>query len=170
MKRSIIDFLKSDRFILTTLGIAICLFTMFYISYNQPREIDQKFNGIKYQVGNPQSAEPINIEIKGKYEKELFVKGVHFDGTIKIGDKVFPLSPTGFIEYMILDLESYGILYISDKFELLTIEVLEPTVNGGYSWSGQNGWLISAPSDNRKEAVEISNKLMQKLYKGLIIK
>jgi hypothetical protein len=78
------------------------------------------YNGIKYQAGNPQSVEPVNIEIKGKYIKELFVKEVEFFGTIKIGEKVFSCSPIVLNRDKMGQLESYGMIYISDKFRKLT--------------------------------------------------
>jgi hypothetical protein len=60
-------------------------------------------------------------------------------------------------------------IYISDKFDKLTIEILESKQNGGYSFSYRNGWLISAPCNSRKEAIEISNALLKRLYKGVVI-
>lgn len=64
----------------------------------------------------------------------------------------------------------YGMIFIGGMFEKLTIEIDEPDGSGGYSWSGKNGWMISAPCNNRAEAVEVSNMLIQKLHKDLVIK
>jgi hypothetical protein len=169
MKRSTIDFLLSDRFILTMLGAVICLFTWFYISYNQVEYIEYKYNGIKYQAGHLQSAEPINIEVKGEYVKKLFVKEVEFYGTIKVGESVFTCDPIGFNEYKMGELESDRMMYISGRFEKLTISILEPNQYGGYSFSYRNGWMISAPCTDREDAVKISNALVQRLHRGLVI-
>lgn len=170
MKRSIIDFLLYDKLIIIAIGAAACFFIWFYISYNQPLEINYRYNGIKYQAGNQQSAESVNVEIQGRYKQELFVQGVNFYGTIKVEERSFSCNPISFNKYMMGELESFGMIFISDKFKQLTIEILESNENGGYSWSGQNGWLISAPSKSRKEAVMISNTLEQKLHKNLVIK
>ena len=169
MKKRIIDFLLSDKVIIITLIVSISLFTWFWISYDQSRDVEYKYNGIKYLAGNLQSAEPINIEIKGKYVKQLFVENVDFYGTIKVGENAYNYNPITFNKYKMGSLEPYGMIYISDGFEKLTIEILEPNQYGGRSFSYRNGWLISAPCNDRKEAVEVSNALIQRLYKGLVI-
>ena len=64
----------------------------------------------------------------------------------------------------------YGMIFIESVFEKLTIEVDEPDEHGGYSWSGKNGWMISAPCSNRIEAIKISNELIQKLNKDLFVR
>jgi hypothetical protein len=70
------------------------------------------------------------------------VKEVVFFGTIKIGERVFSCDPIKFNRDKMGELKSYGMIYISDKFRKLTIEILEPKQNGGYSFSYRNGWLI----------------------------
>lgn len=42
-------------------------------------------------------------------------------------------------------------------------------VDGGKHFSYNDGWLISAPCNTRCGAVTISNKLIQKLHKGIVI-
>mgnify|MGYP001788005456 CR=1 FL=1 len=170
MSKRIIGFLISDKFIISTVIVTIFLFSWFWISYNRPINIDYKYNGIKYQAGNLQSEEPINIEIKGKYLRQLFVDNVEFYGVIKVGDKAFDYNPVIFNRYGMGQFDPYGMMFISDKFEILTIEILEPDQNGGRSWSPQDGWLISAPCNNRVKAVEISNTLEKRLFKNLVIK
>jgi hypothetical protein len=170
MKKPMIDFLLSDKFIISTVIVAISLFTWFWIAYNEPSYIELKYNGIKYQAGNMQSAEPINIEIKGKYVKQLFIKDVEFYGTIKVGEKAYTYNPIAFNRDKMGSLEPLGMIFITDKFEKLTIELPEPNQHGGRTWSWQNGWLISAPCTDRKGAVEISNLLEERLFKGLVIK
>ncbi len=169
MKKHTIDFLLSGKVIIATFVVGLCLYTWLYISYNKPEYIEYKYTGIKYQAGNPQSAEPVNIEIKGKYVKELFVKEVEFFGTIKIGERVFSGDPIKFNRDKMGELKSYGMIYISDKFEKLTIEIFEPIEKGGYIFSYKNGWLISAPCKSRKEAIEVSNAIIRRLHRGLVI-
>ncbi|MCT8136753.1 hypothetical protein H1D32_02675 [Anaerobacillus sp. CMMVII] len=38
--------------------------------------------------------------------------------------------------------------------------------DGGSTWEGNNGFLISAPSTNRTEAIMISNELMKDFLRG----
>jgi hypothetical protein len=164
-----LDFFKSDRFILSTLGIAICFFILFYISYNQPEYIDYKYNGIKFKAGSLQHEEKVNIEINGKYLRKLFVKEDEFNGIIKVGDDVFNFSSMELGDYGVFSLGSNMVATFSNGLRELCIQILEPNQNGTYSFSYMNGWFISAPSENRKEAVKLSNILIQKVHKDLDI-
>lgn len=168
MKQFVFDYLKSDKFILTTLGAVICFFIMFYISYEQPEYIDYKHKGIRFQAGNLQSEQQINIEINGKYIRKLFVKD-EFSGAIKVGEEVFNFGSMELGDYAMFPLGSDMVLTINDELSELYIQILEPNQYGGYSFSYNNGWFISAPSDNRKEAVEVSNRLIQKVRYGASI-
>lgn len=140
---------------------------MVLYAYTHPIDIHCGYNGIKYQASNQKSGEPINIEIKGKYVRELFTNNMQFDGTIKIGDKVFDERPRAFNKNKMALLESieghYGMIFVDSNFQKLTIEILEPVGNGGYTWNDKTGWMISAPCNDRVEAVKISNMLEQKL-------
>lgn len=172
MTKYLKNILLSGYGILFMFVVVVVLTTWIYMSYTRPIDIQYRYSGIKYQIGDLQSAEPINIEIKGKFVKELFGNYGEFDGTIKVGETIFTDRPIGFNKYKMGSLTSsegqYGMIFIGDKFENLTIEILEPNQNGGYSWSGENGRMISAPCNDRKEAVEISNILIQKLHTSSI--
>lgn len=167
------NILLSGYGILFMIVIVIFLTIYLYLSYTRPINIQYKYSGIKYQAGNLQSAEPINVEIKGKFVRELSGSYGEFIGTVKVGELIFADKPIGFNKYKMGTLYSgekqYGMIFIGDKFEKLTIEIDEPT-DYGYSWSAKNGWMISAPCNDRKKAVVISNLLEQKLHKDLIIK
>ena len=171
MKKYILNSLQSTYGIFIILAVIIWLPTWFYMSYTSPIDIQHKYNGIKYQSGYLQSEEQINIEVRGKYVKDIFGKFVDFDGNINVGDKIFT-GPLRFNKYRMTSLESngkfYGMMFINDMFQNLTIEILEPNQNGGHSWSGENGRMISAPCNDRKEAVKISNMLIQKLHTSSI--
>ncbi|HYE11445.1 MAG TPA: hypothetical protein VEF53_14845 [Patescibacteria group bacterium] len=173
IKKYFVSFIQSDKIIILFLSICLLSFSWFYISYNQPRDIHYRYNGIKYQAGNLEIAEPILIEVKGTYLKELFVREVEIDGFIKIGEKTFNCDKMRFSEYSMNTLQSseghFGVILMSDMLKELTVEIHEPNQYGGYSWSGQNGWLIAAPCNNRNEAIKISNMLIEKRHKGLVI-
>ncbi|ALC91638.1 hypothetical protein AM500_18985 [Bacillus sp. FJAT-18017] len=66
---------------------------------------------------------------------------------------------------------TYGILYINNDFSELTIIVHELVESGrdnaSYKWDPEDGLLISGPATNRKEAINISNKLNGDLVKPL---
>lgn len=177
MRKFIENALLSGKVVLTLIILILGLYTWFYLSYKRPKNIQYSYNGIMYQIGNLQSSESIRIEIKGELTRELF--GEHgrygeFNCTIKVGDKIFTDSSIAFNKYKMGALISYGkqygMIFIKGVFEKLTIEADAPNGNGGYSWSGRNGWMISAPCSNRIRAIEISNILTHKLYKGFVIK
>jgi hypothetical protein len=50
-------------------------------------DIQYKYNGIKYQAGNIESAEVVSIEIKGKYVREWFGKPKLFEGQIIVNQR-----------------------------------------------------------------------------------
>lgn len=173
MKKYISKLLQSELGIFIIVVITLCLITWVYMSFTQPKVIHYNYKGIKYQAKNLQVSEVIDIKVDGKYVSRLFGKYVLFDGTIKIGEKVFAGEQIAFNKYNMSTLQSddvlYGTIYISNEFKELTIEVLELDLNGGNSWSAQDGWMISAPCNNREEAVQISNMLIQRLHKNLVI-
>lgn len=162
---------KSNFVVFIAFAAAVLLYLSITIPMESPKNIEYKYDGIKYQAGNLQSSEPIRIEINGKYVKKVFSAYVDFEGTIKVGEEVFN-GPIRFNKYKMGPLGEgyYGMIFIKGIFEKLTIEIHEPDANGVYSWSGMDGWLISAPCTNRAEAVAVSNELIGKLYKPLIIK
>ena len=172
MKKYSLNLFKSGYVIFVAAIAIVFLLTWFYMLYTSPIDFQYKYNGVKYQVSNLKGAELINIEVNGKYVKGLFGKYVDFDGTIKVGDKIFT-GPLRFNKYKMSSLELgnefYGMIFISNMLEKITIEIHEPNQSDDYSWSAENGWMISAPCDDRKEAVEISNTLMQRLRKSPVI-
>jgi len=147
--------------------LGVCLYTWFYMSYTRPIDIHYEYNGIKYQSGNLQSAEPIRIEINGKLTKELYREYGEFDGTIKVGENIFTGRTMVFNKDKMASLESsegfYGMIFVDNNFRKLTIEIFEPTGNGSYTWDDRTGWMISAPCNDRVEAVRISNILAHQL-------
>ncbi|WP_425804431.1 hypothetical protein ACHOLT_20220 [Desulfitobacterium sp. Sab5] len=139
------------------------------------RNIDYKYSGVRYQVGNSGYEEPVNIEIKGKYTIGFFSSFDKFDGKIIIEDKVFDYSD--FIQEVDnykkipLTLKSgdksiYGDLFYNNVFKQVTISIRDQEGSSQYSWSNKDGILISAPCKNREQAVEISNILIPKKYRN----
>jgi hypothetical protein len=139
------------------------------------RTIDYKYTGVKYQTGNFNYEEPVNIEIKGKYIIHLFSEIDEFHGEIVIGDNVFDYSyfTQKVFNYKKIPLTLktgskaiYGDVFYSSVFEQITIPIREQKWNEQFSWNSSNGWLISAPCKDRKQAVELSNKLIPKQYRS----
>lgn len=174
-----------SNFVITYKGIILIavtfIFIWAYISYTKPiiTNIEYSYNGIKYQAGNLDYAEPISIIIKGVYTKERSSGDIIFKGDILVNGEMSVNGNDG--DKYVFNNESSnhtiirwgdfrGDLFISDMFKEISIDILEPNNKGGYSFSYNNGWIISAPCNNRSEAVGISNKLIQKLVNDVVIK
>lgn len=172
------DFVRSDKGLMIILLVILFLASWVYNSYTQPKDIEYSYNGIKYQAGNLEIAEPINVEVKGVYKKDYFGGTDMFTGDIIIdGELYYGVYRDGnisnkysFSKYYIGSIENKQfkrIIYISDMFRELTIETIEADENGGGFFSYTNSWLISAPSNTRGGAIAISNNLIQKLHKNI---
>ncbi|NPV43319.1 MAG: hypothetical protein HPY70_04970 [Firmicutes bacterium] len=157
--------IKTDiTIIIIFLGI-VFLGTWFYMSYTQPKEIHYTYNGIKYHKAKKEIAEPVCIEINGKYKRSFWGERDEFVGKVIIGNEVFIFSrqPIVFNKNMMAPFVSYGrshhgTIFASRMFKEITIDVHE-----------YDGYLISAPCNDRKEAVHISNRLMKKTFMNLKI-
>lgn len=159
--------------IMSIVAISICLL----IAIGYPRDIHVKYNGIKYQAGNTASAEPITIEINGRFWYGFLGEEDKFEGQIKIGDLVlnyfnwqlhfdkYKSASLDLDDYM--SLSTYGKIFMSNKFEKFTILVYEQVGYGEASWSSGDGWLISAPCNSRDEAVKLTNEMLPK-HHGVI--
>jgi len=149
--------------------IIIVVISIIVISYTAPIDISYTYEGIKYQAGNYDGVEIVRIEIQGEYRRRIFSEFSEFEGVIKVGDKIFSNTPFYFNKYGMDSLrandELWGIIFQSDEFEILTIEIWEKNVSGeGHYFHRASGWYISAPCQTRDEAVEISNMVLRKLY------
>ena len=154
----------------------------FGVWYSIPKEINQAFDGIVYGVGNKsnQLNKEVTITIKGKLYRKIFNQD-RFKGTIDINGEL----PKNIIidkkEVEVVFIENggslsigdspYGFLYINKDLSELTIIVYELLESGSdnatYEWDPKGGLLISGPATNRKEALNISNKLIEDLLKPL---
>jgi hypothetical protein len=97
-----------------------------------------------------------------------------FEGTIRIGDQELTMvklrlsddysAAISYINKGTQDVDTYGTLYTKDIKKGFTICVFKKDENnpGHSSWSGQDGYMISAPVSNRSEALELTNRLMEK--------
>jgi hypothetical protein len=180
LKKHFKNALLSDYGILSMLIVVVCLSSWLYMLYIRPIDIKYKYSGMRYQAGNLQSAEPVSIEIKGKYERRWFDKPELFEGQIIIdGEICYAIDGGGnksnkyaFSKEKMSYIESdnfKGFIYNNQIMKEITISLLKQSYSEE-TFIFRNGWFISAPSNNRKEAVEISNKLIQKLHKDVLIK
>lgn len=181
MRKYLKNILLSGYGILFMFVVVVFLTTWLYMSYTRPIDIHYRYSGIKYQAGNLQGSEPISFEIKGKYERKWFEKPELFEGQIIIDCKaLYGVNGDGsesnkyaFNNEKMGSIQGDGFkgsIYNNDNMKEILIEIHEIDSKGSESFSYKNGWLISAPCNSRKEAVEISNMMIQKFYKDVVIK
>lgn len=142
-----------------------------------PKDINVRYEGVKYQAGNIGVVKLISIEICGRYWNGLFGEDDRFEGQIMIDNLLLDYTQISLginkDKSASLDLgvnnysSTYGSMHISNIFEKVTIRIYEQVQNGG-SWNSGNGWLISAPCNTRNEAVRLSNELLPNFFKGTI--
>ncbi|MDX5475669.1 MAG: hypothetical protein LPK00_09065 [Bacillaceae bacterium] len=100
---------------------------------------------------------PTNINIEKKQIEVVFIGN---RGYLSFGDYSYPQN-----------INSYSFLYINNDFSEISIIVNEMVGNrknnASYRRGPEDGLLISGPATNRKEALRISNKLIEDLLKPL---
>lgn len=159
--------------------IASCILIVACVSYSYLRKIDINvaYNGILYRLGDSSYSEKIKVSINGNLTKVLF-KEDNFQGKIIINntemsklDINFDKLGRGIIYYydeIYGEYRTYGTLITSNIKENFTICVLEENkeIKGTASWSSRDGLMVSAPAENRVEALKISNELMKSPLEG----
>ncbi|GAE37288.1 hypothetical protein [Halalkalibacter akibai] len=150
--------------------------------YTFPKTLVKQLDGVYYQLGKDEIIRNIAVQIDGTLQKSLLGKRT-FKGEIKIEgeDFVVPANQRqleltfskadnrGFLNYGYVDDEanpkvySYGVIYMNPDFTEFTIAKYEKDheEDFGGSWSGADGFMITAPADDRASAITISNRLMK---------
>lgn len=150
----------------------IITFIFLIIFYCYPRKLYSECSGIIYRLGDSNYSDDIKINLDGYYSKGLFTGDI-FEGAITIGEKKLTKINMKFDKFKrghlfcydenIGEYISYGDLFSNNRMKDFTIIVIEKDgkSKGSGSWTGKDGLMISAPANNRDEALEISNKLMK---------
>lgn len=152
------------------------LLGVVYLYYRTPKLVKVEYQGIYYQLGNPDMAEKIPVVFDGYLTRGLWLED-SFRGTITIGDEILNKvdirlpkdGPSVIMDYDEATGEyvSYGSIYTKDMKKSFTISVFQyDKATDSDGWSSADGAMISAPAQDRKEALELSNQLM----KGDLIK
>lgn len=144
--------------------------------YTLPRQIHVQYPAVKYRLGVLEEAQLKVVEVDGSVQRRYFEHN-RFRGTLVLGEERLEsldvvLNPDGAL-LMVRDEETgrlvrYGVLYALDDFSRFTIAVLEPVVMFGVVsrerfWDTNAGMMVSAPANNREEALRVSNELMGNL-------
>lgn len=163
--------------IIIVLIILLALILLSGYEYSQEYQIQYIYDGIKFQTNNLESAIPINIKVNGIFLKGNFGYTNQFEGEIIIDGKMCYAQDVrgaksnkySFSKQKMSRIESdsfKGSIFIGDKMSEITITIDEPNST---VFSFMNGWMISAPCESRNQAIDISNKLIQKLHKDVLI-
>lgn len=175
------SFLDKNKyfFVLILIVIGLLLITLRY--YSKEYTINNSYNGIKYQSNGIDKSINVKIEISGEYLKGFLGRTDMFKGKIIInGENCFAISGDGSRsdkyefnkeKMSYIETDSFeGFIFVEDYMRNITITIdkIKDIDNEIYSFN--NGWLISAPCKSRDEAVNISNKLIQKLHNDVLIK
>lgn len=158
--------------VLVVISLVICIFPWRY-------KIDKTIRGVQCRIGDTEYSEDVTITVKGVYKRYL-LKDDKFEGTLGISlyDLTFglPLIPitfggdignviyVGFIKNNFVQ-KSLGFINCTPDFDKLFIGIHEPIMggeDGRSSWTGENGLFISAPAENREQAIENANLLSEK--------
>jgi hypothetical protein len=165
--------------------ILVIILIIVYIYLRYPTSINRTYTGLKYRLGveNMNEVEEVTITINGKITKdfwlnkrfegkffvdnveELFLNKEHANKLEENSQVKFDLNRSNFLEYIFFDpfdVEFIGTIYIDEKFNSFTIKAYEPKKN----WSSKDGLMITAPVTSRVEAIEMTNKLMERDLKG----
>jgi hypothetical protein len=154
------------------------------VVYTFPRHVAVSLTGVKYALGTePNQVVPVAIQIHGTVRKSL-TGSQTFQGTVGVlGASVpnpdndrpveirFDANGGGYIVYGYDEhgspvTRAYGVLFTNNNFSKLTIGEFRP----GTGWAAANGLTISAPADDRAQAVKISSELMKRFLNGYALK
>lgn len=150
-----------------------------------PRAVDLDVQGVKYRLGanSVEEAKLVRVKIHGDVWRSW--RGVpRFVGTIDLEGEV-PEVPAArkkvevglggsavdrLIVYDYFDNEglhtvTYGSLYASSDMRQMSIHVFEDS-GGGQGWNSGSGLMVTAPAENRQQALDIANVLMQEELEG----
>lgn len=168
------------RIIAVSLTIVVIVISIFSIWYFIPKRYSETVNGVYYQLGTEGIIERIKVHFDGKWKNHINGKRT-FKGVIEIEGSKVPQIPkdrtklelhyvghnftTIFSAFRIIDekgavdpdIFTYGWVYTDDKFSEFTIKVM----NDDGQWSPSNGHMITAPAEDRQEAMKRSQELIK---------
>jgi hypothetical protein len=162
---------------------ALLSLVIFSIWYFYPKHYNETLEGVYYQLGDEKVFENIRLHIDGELRNHISGEKT-FEGTVEFEGTSIPKIPedrselilyieggygqivshfrAGFNGKAIPDIYQYGSVYTNNDFTQFTIAVYSRDPEGEHvSWSGKDGLMITVPAENRKEAIELSDKLME---------
>ena len=164
---------------LVIIFLIFIVYNIFGHFYTAPQVIHKDFKGIKYQAGKPDVSESVSIKIDGVYTKKLwgFQKNDTFEGSIIIdGQPFFRDYPSAYNTYPFnseplssikmsgIECEDFiGSVYVYKMMDKIVITIGEPS-GDNYVFSPASGKYIAGPANDRNQAVNITNSLLQTAF------
>lgn len=141
-----------------------------------PRKIDRTLEGIRWKDGEEQSVEECTVTVEGWYFCYLFRDNA-FKGDIEISG----IEETSGEHNFVVDLQLRRHLYNFDGqvgelwFYVGSENKLQPmgtmVISGAFQEvfilnlrPADEGWLVSAPAENRQDALELGEKMTNALF------
>lgn len=165
-----------------TLGLKLGILAVAFglaIAYFFPlrHSIDIVIEGMQCRLGEEAYSEDVVIHVQGVYSQYLIGDKDRFTGDMAISlldvtetwrfeDEAFRngwapiMSKTEPDSKGEWGIDFYGDLYCTPRFDKILILVLEPRESQQKSWSTGNGLFISAPAQNRGEALDVGKLLL----------
>jgi len=165
------------RPVLKIMLLLLCIASLFGIVIaisGIPRTIDKEYAAVQFRMNDDTYEENITISVKGKlytrffsdpkFKGSIMIDNFEYTKTSELIDITFFKSiPQGWgaLQYDFFDngtvnIESLGVIWMSDHFDKLTIWVYEPLDGDSKSTTDL---IISAPANSRKEAIQIVEQL-----------
>lgn len=143
--------------------VALIIFAVFLLFFNNSVTIKKDYLGVIYKDTDTKYAEKINIQLNGTYNKKLN----SFQGKLTINNKeVYDcsfISGTSWICYIENERYSMGNAFLSENLKELAFEIKNDQLY--YSLikvkRGLETLVVSVPSQNRNEAVNLFKRLQQ---------
>ncbi|KAB8135731.1 hypothetical protein F9U64_10675 [Gracilibacillus oryzae] len=161
--------------------LLVCIVMVAFWFYT-PKKINRTINGLAYQLGNEEKIERVEIIITGEQRYTLTGKR-RFFGTLDIKGEEIPVpqnereitlnfelgnySPIYYFYSTRVNgdytpqIHNYGTIYTNKDLSQLTIMKLKHEGDNGW-WNGSEGLMVTAPAQTRKEAMELSDKLIKR--------
>ncbi len=174
-------------FILIACMIALVILPMIIKNtIYAPAKVNKEFEGIYFDFDNEEFVEPVNVIINGTFARDMLLRPKIFEGIIYIDSNKFeitePLLFSNISESYFLPMEYYNVtdwnlnhdylynhfgqratwsIFIDRTFSNITFVPMVPDKEGGFSSSSE---IITAPCNNRDDAVRITQKLRSGRY------
>lgn len=178
--------IKAIFILIACMTVVIMLPIVIQNTIYAPAEVNREFDGVYFNFDNEEFVEPVNVSINGALTKDMLFRPKTFEGIIYIDSNKFeitvPLLFSKIRKSYFLPLEYYNStdwnlnhdylynhfgqratwsIFIDKTFSQITFVSMVPNKEGGASSSSE---IITAPCNDRNDAVRITRKLMSGGY------